>query len=67
MQSILAGEVECNGQIRELSHSWGFRYIGSFKSYFASKMLKEHVDTVSIASVVGPNLEVDRDAGSALY
>ena len=64
MQSILAGEVECNTKIRELSTSWGFCFIGVFKSYFASKMLRAHVATVSMTTVVGPNLEVDRDAGA---
>ena len=64
MQSILAGDVECNGKIRELGASWGFCFIGEFKSYFASKMLHAHVDAVSMVSVVGPNLEVGRDAGA---
>ena len=64
MQSILTGEVECNSKIRELSKSWGFRFIGAFKSYFASKMLRALVDAVSIVTVVGPNVEVGRDAGA---
>ena len=64
MHGILAGEVECNSKIRELSTSWGFNFVGEFKSYFASKMLHAHVDTVSVATVVGPNLEVGRDAGA---
>ena len=64
MQSILTGEVECNSQIRKLSASWGFCFSGEFKSYFASKIIHAHVNAVSIATVVGPNLEVGRDAGA---
>ena len=64
MQNILSGEVECNSKIRELSKSWGFRFIGEFKSYFASKMLHALVDAVSIVTVIGPNVEVSRGAGA---
>ena len=42
----------------------GFGFVGEFKSYFASKMLHAHVNEVSITIVVGPNLEVHRDAGA---
>ena len=44
------------------SKSWAFRFIGAFKTKFASKMLRALVDAVSIVPVVSTSMEVGKDA-----